>query len=89
MDASGALPQPTLSALKPGGDPRGAITGRQAIHLDSGIVEAPIYARGRLGAGVRIAGPAIITQLDATTLLLPRQTAEMHATGSLIVREDS
>jgi N-methylhydantoinase A len=65
------------------------VTGRQAIHLHSGVVEAPIYARDRLGAGTRIAGPAIITQLDATTLLLPRQTAEVHATGSLVVREES
>jgi N-methylhydantoinase A len=89
VDASGALPQPKLSELTPGGNPRDAVTGRQAIHLHSGVVEAPIYARDRLGAGTRIAGPAIITQLDATTLLLPRQTAEVHATGSLVVREES
>jgi hypothetical protein len=30
----------------------------------------------------------VIRQLDATTLLLPEQTAEMHPSGSLIVRED-
>ena len=29
----------------------------------------------------------MITQLDATTLLLPDQTAEVHPFGSLIVRE--
>ena len=86
VDASGSLPQPRLTELAPGGDPIDAIVGRQAIHLESGIVEAPIYARARLGAGARIAGPAIVTQLDATTLLLPRQSAEVHPTGSLIVR---
>ena len=89
VDASGALPQPRLSELAPGGDPAAAIVSRQAIHLESGIVDAPVYARSRLGAGARIAGPAIVAQLDATTLLLPRQTAEVHPTGSLIVREDS
>ena len=88
VDASGSLPQPKLTELAPGGDPAAAIVKRQAIHLDSGIVEAPIYDRARLSAGARIAGPAIVTQLDATTLLLPHQTAEMHPTGSLIVRED-
>ena len=87
VEAVGALPQPKLSELPPGGDPRAAIVARQAIHLDSGIVEAPIYDRGRLGAGAEIDGPAILTQLDATTLLLPRQRAEVHRTGSLIVRE--
>jgi len=88
VSASGALPQPQLSKLAPGGDPREAIVSRQSINLESGIVEAPVYARSRLGAGALIAGPAILTQLDATTLLLPRQTAEVHPTGSLIVRED-
>jgi N-methylhydantoinase A len=89
VDARGSLPQPRLTELAPGGDPADAIVGRQAVHLEGGVVEAPIYARARLGAGARIAGPAILTQLDATTLLLPRQTAEVNLTGSLIVREDA
>ena len=40
-----------------------------------------------LQAGATFDGPAIVKQLDATTLLLPEQTAEMHKFGSLIVRE--
>lgn len=87
VDAVGALPQPKLSELPPSVDPREAIVARQAIHLGTGTVEAPIYDRARLGAGAEIAGPAILTQLDATTLLLPGQRAEVHRTGSLIVRE--
>ena len=51
------------------------------------IIEAPIYRRTGLGSGDRIAGPAILIQLDATILLLPGQTAEVHRLGALIVRE--
>jgi N-methylhydantoinase A len=39
--------------------------------------------------GDRVSGPAVLTQLDATTLLLPGQTAEVHELGSLIVKEAS
>ena len=52
-----------------------------------GGADAPIYDRARLGAGDRIAGPAILMQLDATTLLLPDQTAEVHHFGSLVVHD--
>ena len=87
VDAEGILPQPRLSELPRGGRPEAAITGRQTIHLESGAVEAPIYERARLGAGDVVSGPAILTQLDATTLLLPGQQADVHKTGSLIVRD--
>ena len=43
-------------------------------------------ARG-LGVGATLEGPAIVKQLDATTLLLPGQEAVVHKFGSLIVRE--
>jgi N-methylhydantoinase A len=55
--------------------------------LASGAVEAPFYDRAKLGAGALLEGPAIVKQLDATTLLLPGQTANVHKFGSLIVRE--
>ncbi len=87
VDAVGALQQPRLVDLPPGGDPASAIAGRQRIALAGGEVEAPIYDRAKLGAGARLAGPAIVTQLDATTLILPAQTAEVHKSGSLIVSE--
>jgi hypothetical protein len=47
--------------------------------------KAPIYDRARLGAGDHIDGPAIITQLGATTLLLLGQTAEIHPLRRLFV----
>ncbi len=87
VDAIGRLPRPRLAELPPGGDIREAVVGRQRIALEGGDVDAPIYDRAKLGAQAVMSGPAIITQLDATTLLLPGQHAEMHRSGSLIVRE--
>jgi N-methylhydantoinase A len=89
VDAYGVFPPPVLPELPRAADPGDAIIGRQRIAFSEGAAEAPIYDRARLGAGAIIAGPAILTQLDATTLLLPGQTAQVHRLGSLVVREDS
>jgi N-methylhydantoinase A len=39
------------------------------------LVAVPLYDRERLEPGHRLSGPAIVEQMDATTLLLPGQTA--------------
>lgn len=87
VDALGLLPALRLREIPSSGPADHALSGRQLISLTEGAVEAPIYDRARLGAGAVLQGPAIVTQLDATTLLLPGQTAEVHPFGSLIVRE--
>ncbi len=87
VDALGLLPALRLREIPSSGPADRALSGRQLISLTEGALEAPIYDRARLGAGAVLQGPAIVTQLDATTLLLPGQTAEVHPFGSLIVRE--
>ncbi len=47
--------------------------------------ETPVYRRAELLAGSRIEGPAVIEQLDSTTVILPRQTAEVDRYGSLAI----
>jgi len=44
-----------------------------------------VYDRERLGPGHRLAGPAVVEQMDATTLLLPAQVAEVDAYLNLVV----
>jgi N-methylhydantoinase A len=51
------------------------------------FVTSPIYDRDKLGPGHRIAGPAIVEQMDATTVLLPGQRAAVDAYLNLIVEE--
>jgi N-methylhydantoinase A len=89
VDAIGAFPPLRLPELPRGSGAQDALVAHQPVALPTGSVEAPIYDRARLGAGDRFAGPAIVTQLDATTLLLPGQRAEMHPLGALIIRDDS
>ena len=84
IEAAGALPTPAASA--PQGDgAEAAIIGRQTIRLPDGAAEAPIIDRARLGPGASFAGPAIVTQLDATTLVAPGWQARMDASGALLL----
>ena len=52
-----------------------------------GARRAPLYDRDRLAIGATIAGPAIVSQLDTTTLLLPGQSAVVHPQGGLIITD--
>jgi N-methylhydantoinase A len=48
-------------------------------------LDCPVYAREHLDVGVSIAGPAILDQLDCTTVICPRQTARVDDWKNLIV----
>jgi N-methylhydantoinase A len=87
VTAEGALPRPRIQALPRGGAASDTIVGEQTVDFDGEIRVTPIHDRGRLGAGAVLRGPAILRQLDSTTLLFPGQTAEVHSHGSLIVQE--
>ncbi len=45
----------------------------------------PIYARDHLHAGNCIAGPAVVVQMDATTLIAPEWTARVDGYGNLLL----
>ena len=71
-----------------GGD--GAVRGgdkraRPVYFSLEGFVETAIYRRDGLRAGSRIEGPAIIEEMDATTLVHPGDVVEIEPDGSLVV----
>ncbi|BDG74258.1 hydantoinase/oxoprolinase family protein [Roseomonas fluvialis] len=84
VEAAGLLPAPAWRAPDGGGAAQAEI-GHQRVLLPGGAVEAAVIDRGRLGAGATFAGPAIVTQLDATTLVGPGWTATMEASGALVL----
>ena len=59
-----------------GSDASGAVTGRRDVWLPEagGFVPCPVYERERLRPGNRFAGPAIVEQMDTTTVVLPGMT---------------
>ncbi len=85
VDALGLLPPPARRELPAAGRLADARIGTQSVAFEEGRSEAAIYARERLGQGARVDGPAIITELDATTLLREGQTGIVDRYGNLIV----
>jgi N-methylhydantoinase A len=69
-----------------GSDPTGAAAGTTTIWVDDADATATLYERNRLQAGNRIAGPAIITEMDSTTLILPGHTGEIDQFGNIMIR---
>jgi N-methylhydantoinase A len=70
-----------------GPDPHAAFKGRRMVYFeeDGGFVECYTYERALLAAGNEISGPAVIEQMDTTTVIPPGETARVDANGTLIV----
>ncbi|MDC1144336.1 hydantoinase/oxoprolinase family protein [Porticoccaceae bacterium] len=47
--------------------------------------DANIYDRNKLNAGLQVAGPAIVSEMDSTTVVLPGYVAEVDAVGNLLI----
>jgi N-methylhydantoinase A len=89
--ARGVPDRPTLPRQATGvGDSKVALLGHRPVDFagSGGPLDCPVYDRARLGAGHRVAGPAVIEQFDSTTLLAPGQVMEVDPHGLLVVRED-
>jgi len=81
--AVAAVQIPTGSA-----DASAAAYARQRVRIDGADLEATVYDRSLLLAGNRVSGPAIVTQMDTTTLVLPAHVAEVDAFGNLLIRPE-
>jgi hypothetical protein len=61
----------------------GAIIGERNLFARAAWQTAPVFDRVKLPIGARIAGPAIVQQIDATTLIEPGSAALVDEIGSL------
>ena len=85
--AHGPRPEVSAPELESGGeDPEDAVVARHQIWVDGGVVEAAVLDRARLRAGNVVTGPAIVTEMDSTTLVLPGHAATVHPSGSMLIR---
>jgi N-methylhydantoinase A len=88
LEATGMVRKAELSAHPEAGpDASDAIVGQRPVWLPEArdFVATPIYSREALAAGNRFAGPAIVEQMDATTVVPPGMTARVDAYLNLIL----
>lgn len=92
LRATAAGPRPAIKASelsKGSADPSGAFVRDHEIFVEGKKAPAKIYDRAKLQAGNVVAGPAIITEMDSTTLVLPDHEATVHPSGSLLIQPSS
>jgi N-methylhydantoinase A len=58
------------------------------VRFDGSERDCPVYQRERLDVGLEIAGPAILDQLDCTTVICPGQVARVDEWKNLIVTQE-
>ena len=68
-----------------GPDASGAVVHDTRIFHEGRWHPALIYDRSRLMAGNRIAGPAIVTEMDSTALILPGHVGIIDKVGNILI----
>ncbi len=61
----------------------------QTVFIDGQTMEAGIFDRALLGAGAAVPGPAIVTEMDSTTLILPGCTGRVDVYGNILITPDA
>jgi N-methylhydantoinase A len=73
---------------KGGASPKAAVVGRQKTYMEGRDHTALVYDRALLRAGNRIAGPAVVMEMDATTVILPRHYGRVDRFGNILIYPD-
>ena len=70
--------------------PEDAVVARRDVWLPGyGMTQVPVIERSIIPAGARFEGPAVIQQMDATSVVLPDQSVSTLSTLDLIVTDHS
>jgi len=84
----GARPEVSLAALaatERAPTLKAAQVGERRVWFSDGWHQTPIYARDRLPKGASFAGPAILEQLDCTTVIEPGDKVRQDELGNLLI----
>jgi N-methylhydantoinase A len=83
---TGTVPKPNLPKLKAhGSSHKDTVVTRSTALFSGRKYPAAIYDRSRLPAGIRLSGPAIVTEYSATTAIPPLWTGRVDSYGNLIL----
>lgn len=69
-------------------NPKKAVVGKQPSYMEGKSVMAIVYDRAKLEGGNKIAGPAIIMEMDSTTVILPKHHGKVDKLGNVLIYPD-
>jgi N-methylhydantoinase A len=78
-------PIPDIKVPQKGADVESAKICATAFFFAGQMHQAVIYDRALLGAGSVVLGPAIVNEMDSTTVILPGYEASIDAVGNLLI----
>ena len=79
----GTTPKPRIVPLR--GEAGDASEGTRMVRLFGSEISAGVHERAALGVDQRIAGPAVVNQMDTTTWIPPGWTAQVVPSGALVL----
>ena len=88
LTAIGRIAKPRLRELEGNNtDIAAAQKATRSVYFaeSNGYVECPIYDRYRLDPGCVLTGPAIVEEIDSTTVIHPGYRAQVDRFGNLIL----
>jgi N-methylhydantoinase A len=74
---------------KGGKSAKAAVIAEHKVYVDGKDRDAKLYHRSKLKAGNEIPGPAIVLEMDSTTLILPGHTGKVDEFGNILIRPDA
>ncbi len=88
LTAVGRIDKPPPRRLEPGGAP--VEKERRGVYFAEagGFVDCPVFDRYLLPAGARLEGPAVVEELDSTTLVHPGFAATVDTFGNLVLERE-
>ncbi|MBI4504905.1 MAG: hydantoinase/oxoprolinase family protein, partial [Chloroflexi bacterium] len=85
LTAIGAVPKPAGRSVPAGERTPPPPATVRTTRFEGARTHSPIYERAALRAGQHVAGPAIVEQLDATTVIPPGWLATVDRFGNLVL----
>ena len=74
------------SRVEKGGEsPSAAATAKLSVYVDGKDQDATLYDRAKLKSGNAIKGPAIVLEMDSTTLILPGHVGTVDDWGNILI----
>jgi N-methylhydantoinase A len=90
LEATGRIERPPLRPLPaPPHEAAASRSGERQVWLGGAFRAVPLHDRSRLAPGARLPGPAIIEQMDSTTVVPPGWTARVDGLRSLVLEREA
>jgi N-methylhydantoinase A len=85
VTAVGKIPKPAFPSFTKSAQAEAKPIAERSVYFSGRFLATPIYRRADLLAGIRLRGPAVVEQLDSTTVVPPGVDVEVDETLNILM----